>query len=209
MTRLADLGLVMTLQRKIGGARAGSAGHIYTLTPAGHRYLAALTGQPNPPPHVKKSPTPGALFLTHALTISEVYVSLHEAARCHDVTVSTFTTEPACWCPLGHGNYLKPDAYCVLTTATHRDCWWLEIDQATESMPRITRKSRAYLDFLTHAGVGPDDVPPRVLFTTPDTARTKTIKEITIKLSTQDIDLINVTTHTDAPKFLIKELLTT
>ena len=209
MTRLHDLGLVATLQRRIGGVRAGSAGHVYTLTPTGHRVLAILTGQPCPP-HVKKPATPGALFLNHALAISDIYVRLIEATRRHPVTLSRFVTEPACWQPAGHGHYcLKPDAYCVLSTTTHRDCWWLEIDRATESLQRIRAKSRIYLDYLTHGGVGPDEVPLRILYTTPDEPRAEAIKRLTTQLSTQDSRFLDATTHTNAPEFLIKELLTT
>lgn len=206
MARLHDLGLVTILERRIGGVRAGSAGHIYTLTPTGHRVLAALSGQPCPP-HVKKPATPGTLFLAHTLAISDIYVALHEAARYHTVHVSTFTTEPTCWQPTGGGNYLKPDAYCVLATTTHQDCWWLEIDQATEPLPRIRAKCRAYLDFLTHGGLGPDTVPPRVLYTTPDTRRAHAIEETIRTVSTHDNDLIGVTAHSDAHTFLINQLL--
>ena len=205
MTRLHDLGLVTTLERRIGGVRAGSAGHIYTLTPTGHHYLTALSDQPCPP-HVTKPSTPGTLFLAHTLTISDIYVQLIQASRSHDVRLSTFTTEPACWQPTGHGDYLKPDAYCVLSTTTHRDCWWLEIDQATESLPRIRTKSRAYLDFLTHGGLGPDHVPPRILSTTPAQPRTNAIKQLITTLTTES-ELISVTTHADVPKFLIAELV--
>jgi Replication-relaxation len=113
MTRLHDLGLVTTLQRKIGGIRAGSAGHIYTLTPTGHRVTTALTGQPYPP-HVKKPATPGTLFLSHTLAISDIYVRLIKASRNHPIAIPHFLTEPACWQTTGHGNYLKPDAYTVL-----------------------------------------------------------------------------------------------
>jgi hypothetical protein len=206
MTRLQQLGLVTTLERTIGGTRAGSAGHIYTLTPLGHRVLAALHNQPCPP-HTKKPTTPSALFLTHTLAISDIYVRLIETSHHHTVTMSSFITEPACWQPTGHGTYLKPDAYCVLSTTTHQDCWWLEIDQNTEPLPRIRTKSRAYLDFLTHGGLGPHDVPPRVLFTTPNTPRANTIKQAITTLSTRDDDLINVTTHTNVPNFLITELV--
>jgi Replication-relaxation len=207
MTRLIDLGLVTTLQRQIGGVRAGSAGHVYTLTPTGHRVLATLTGQPCPS-HTKKPATPGALFLFHALAISDIYVRLIEASRNHTVTMSRFDSEPHCWQLTGHNDYLKPDAYCVLSTTTHRDCWWLEIDQDTESLPRIRAKCRTYLDYLTHGGVGPDEVPPRILYTTPHAPRTEAIKQVIKKMFTQDNDLINVTTHTEAPAFMITELLT-
>jgi Replication-relaxation len=209
MTRLHDLGLVATLERRIGGVRAGSAGHIYTLTPTGHRVLATLHNQPCPA-HIKKTTTPGTLFLAHTLTISDIYVQLIEASRTHTVTMSRFVTEPACWQPTGEGDYLKPDAYCVLSTTTHQDCWWLEIDQNTESLPRIERKFRTYLDFLTHTGTGPDDVPPRILFTAPDPPRVHTINNtITKHTTTETRHMINITTHEDAPQFLINELLAT
>jgi hypothetical protein len=207
MTRLHDLGLVATLHRRIGGVRAGSAGYVYTLTPTGHRVLATLADQPCPP-HVKKPATPGTLFLTHTLAISDIYVSLHEASRNNNFDLSTFEGEPTCWQPTGHGDYLKPDAYCVLSTTTHRDCWWLEIDQDTESLPRIRAKCRTYLDYLTHGGVGPDEVPPRILYTTPHAPRTEAIKQVIKKMSTQNNDLLNVATHTEAPAFMITELLT-
>jgi hypothetical protein len=97
----------------------------------------------------------------------------------------------------------------TLATTTYQDCWWLEIDQNTESLPRIRSKNRAYLDFLTHGGVGPNDAPPRILYTTPDEPRTDAINTIITTLSTQDNHLLNVTTHTNAPTFLINELLAT
>ena len=206
MTRLHNLGLVTTLERRIGGVRAGSAGHVYTLTPTGHRVLATLSDQPCPA-HIKKTTTPGALFLAHTLAISDIYVRLIEASRTHNVTMSRFVTEPQCWQPTGEGDYLKPDAYCVLSTTTHQDCWWLEIDQATESLPRIRTKSRAYLDYLTRGGVGPEDVPPRILYTTPSTPRTDAIEKVIAKhVSAETKHVISVTTHKDAPEFLITEL---
>jgi protein involved in plasmid replication-relaxation len=206
MTHLHDLGLVTTLRRRIGGVRAGSAGHVYTLTPTGHRVLATLTGQPCPS-HVKKPATPGALFLSHALEISDIYVRLIEASRNHTVTMSRFDSEPHCWQPTGHNDYLKPDAYCVLSTTTHRDCWWLEVDQDTESLPRIRAKARNYLDYLTTGGLGPDGVPPRILFSAPGSQRVQAISDVITKLTTTETEnLICATIHTDVPTFLITEL---
>jgi hypothetical protein len=82
MTRLHRAGLVAILGRRIGGIRAGSAGHVYTLTTAGHRFLALLSGEPEPP-RTQPSPVPGDLFLTHTLTISGIYVDLIEHSRTH------------------------------------------------------------------------------------------------------------------------------
>jgi hypothetical protein len=92
-------------------------------------------------------------------------------------------------------------------TPTHQDCWWLEIDQATESLPRIKRKCRTYLNFLTHGGTGPNGIPPRILFSAPDPHRTQAINDVITKQTTTETEhLICATTHTDAPKFLITEL---
>jgi Replication-relaxation len=210
MTRLHDLGLVTTLGRRIGGVRAGSAGHVYTLTTTGNRITATLTGQPCPP-HVKKPAPLSTLFLAHTLAISDIYVQLITTSRDHDdVHLATFTTEPQCWWPIGHGDYLKPDAYLVLQTATHRDCWWLEIDQATESLPRIKRKCRTYLDFLNCGGLGPDGVPPRILFTVPSPQRAHAINCMIVALTSKTTadQLICVVIHESASKLLITELVT-
>jgi hypothetical protein len=204
LQRLGDLGLVSTVDRRVGGSQAGSAGHVYTLTSVGRSLLGGHHQQPATGEHRR---SPGAPFLTHALAISEIYVRLMEASRDHDFHVARFTAEPICH--THHDRPLKPDAYLVLHTATHRDCWWLEIDQATESLPRIKRKCRTYLEFLAYGGLGPDGVPPRILYTTPNIQRCEAIKNVITQLSTQDNHLIGVITHADASKFLITELLTT
>lgn len=73
--------------------------------------------------------------------------------------------------------------------------------------PRIKCKCRTYLDFLTRGGLGPDNMPPRILFTTPDADRSDAIRKVITKQTSTDTDqLICVTTHDNAPKFLITEL---
>ncbi|MGH3938697.1 MAG: replication-relaxation family protein [Pseudonocardiaceae bacterium] len=207
LQRLATLDLVSPLQRRIGGIRAGSAGLIYALSPAARRFLALQHGH-HITKRLQRTRTPGAPFLNHALTISEIYVALIETSRHHNFQVPTYQTEPACWHPNAN-HYLKPDAYTILQTPTHQDCWWLEIDQSTESLPTITHKCHTYLNFLTHGGTGPHGTPPRILFTTPDTNRTNAIKKVITKnTTTETSQLICVTTHHDAPQFLITEVTT-
>jgi hypothetical protein len=206
MTRLHRAGLVAMLGRRVGGVRAGSAGHVYALTSAGHAFLALLGGEPSPG-RIRHAATPGPLFLAHALTISGVYVDLIEHARKEGFQVANFTTEPHCWHPTGNGAYIRPDAYTVLQTATHRDYWWLEIDTGTESPPRLRAKARRYTDFLTSGGVGPHVYPPRVLITTPDTERADTVtRAIT---TPEDGAAISVTTHQWAAQFMATELIAT
>ncbi|MCA1600330.1 MAG: replication-relaxation family protein, partial [Acidobacteria bacterium] len=186
-------------RRRVGGVRAGSAGHVYTLTTAGHRFLALLGEQPEPP-RKQPSHTPGDLFLTHTLTISGVYVDLIEHSRSSAFQVHTFTTEPACWHPSGNGGYLRPDAYVILRTGSVGQCWWLEIDAGTEIVPRLRAKIRTYRDYLASGGVGPDGVSPRVLFTTPDQPRADVITSL---LGDTDD---TITTHDDAAAYMISEL---
>jgi Replication-relaxation len=202
MTRLHGAGLVAMLARRIGGARAGSAGHVYTLTPAGRAFLALRRGEPAPP-RGRRAREPGALFLAHALAISGVYVDVIEASRAHGFTVRAFTTEPECWHPSGTGSYLRPDAYAVVQTRTHADCWWLEIDQATESTPRLRAKIAAYRDYLTNGGTGPHGVPPRVLFTAPDPARAAVIARAAAGVPEH---LVTVTTHDQAAQLIANDL---
>jgi len=203
LTRLVYHGFVSTLDRRIGGVRAGSAGHVYRLTPTARRLLEMQRQR-----STRRPRTPGASFLNHALDISDIYVTLIETSRINDFCVSTFDTEPACWHPTGNGAYLKPDAYLVLATSTYKDCWWLEIDRATESKPRIKRKIQTYINHLTTGGTGPDSIPPRILFSVPDHQRTQAISTVitTLAAETKIDQMVCVTTHTDTPQFLIKEL---
>jgi Replication-relaxation len=203
MTRLTDLGLVAMLGRRVGGVRAGSVGHLYTLTTAGHRFLALQNGEPEPPRR-QPSHTPGELFLTHTLAVSGVYVDLIEHTHTGTFSVHNFSTEPHCWHPTGSGGYLRPDAYAILRTGTVGQCWWLEIDNGTETTPRLRAKIRTYRDHFTSGGIGPDGVPPRVLFTTPDQHRAKLITEL---INNDDTDqMITATTHDRAATYMIKEL---
>lgn len=202
MTRLAGLGLVSMLARRVGGVRAGSAGHVYALTSAGHAFLALANGEP-PPGRIRHAATPGPLFLAHALTISGIYVDLIEHSRKHGFQVATFATEPHCWHPTGGGGYLRPDAYAVLRTRTHADYWWLEVDQATESPRRLRAKARRYTDFLTSGGVGPHGFGPNVLVTAPDFERAHVI---TRAMTSDDSAAITVTTHHQAAQCITTEL---
>lgn len=205
MARLTELGLVVMLGRRVGGVRAGSVGHLYALTTAGHRFLAMLNGEPQPSRY-QPSRAPGDLFLTHTLTVSGVYVDLIEHARTGAFSVHSFFAEPQCWRPTGSGGYLRPDAYVILRTGAVGQCWWLEIDAGTEIVPRLRTKIRTYRDFLTSGGVGPDGVPPRVLFTTPDQQRADLITGL---LGDSDAgEMITAATHDQAAAYMIGELST-
>lgn len=205
MTRLAALGVVGALDRRIGGARAGSAGYVHVLTPGGHRLVALLDGVPTPR-RVRHSRAPGPMFIRHALDIAEVYVQLTEASHTGAFGVAAFYAEPATWWPVGNGAHLRPDAYTLLRGTTHADCWWLEIDRDTESPARLRDKIGTYRDFLTIGGTGPHGVTPRVLFTAPTQQRADTIRAAIAAVMVADAAMITVTIHAHGAQFLSNEL---
>jgi len=164
--------LLARLPRLVGGVRAGSAGYVYVLDVAGQRLTRPATGRAQRPWPV------GTPFLTHSLAVTELYVQLSEATRTMSsrAVLVDFRTEPACWRaftgPGGARIALKPDAEVVLGVGRYEDCWFIEIDRATESRPTLARKLQRYLQYWqtgreqTRTGVF-----PRVLWIVPDAAR--------------------------------------
>jgi Replication-relaxation len=165
------------LDRVIGGVRAGSTGWVYSLGPAGQR-LIQLDANQRGTARIRKPWTPSTMFLRHSLDVAEVYVQLVEAARRRDFTLTTFETEPACWWPDGLGSWLKPDALVVLSTAAYDELVWLEIDRGTESLPTMKRKLTAYTDFVRRGQLGPSDVTPHVVISTPTERRRDALRVI-------------------------------
>jgi hypothetical protein len=201
MAQLAALGLVNILDRRIGGARAGSAGHVHVLSTAGHTLAALLHGK-TPPGRIRRSRVPGPMFLAHAIDIAEIYVQLTEHSRGGGFTIAAFVTEPDTWWHQ-HGVHLRPDAYTVLRVPSHRDCWWLEIDRATESLPRLRDKLHAYLYHHTTGGLGPHGASPRVLITAPDLRRCGVVTDLITGLPPPAGELFCAVEHHRAARFLI------
>ena len=74
LQRLHDLGVVMRLDRRIGGVRSGSSGHVYALDRAG-QHLAG-TGGPAGGQRRRRPWTPSTPFVAHALAVTELCVGL-------------------------------------------------------------------------------------------------------------------------------------
>ena len=126
LARLVTLQVLTTLERRIGGARAGSAGLVFVLGLVGQR-LATLS--PNLSPNqgsvtagrARQPHTPTDRFLKHSLAVSELYVQLVELARQQSFTLAGFQGEPACWWLDSAGSWIKPDAYACLETTDVTD----------------------------------------------------------------------------------------
>ena len=207
LARLTEHDLVTTLERRIGGVRAGSAGLVYTLGVAGQRVVPLLADE-QPVKRPRHPWTPSQLFLAHTLAVSELYVRLVEAARADALALAAYQTVPASWVPDGLGDWLKPDAYAVVRAGAVEDSWWIEVDRATESLPTMKRKLRAYLDFVQRGQLGPDDVVPRVLITVPDDKpkRQSDIRDLLAHLPEPADKLFHLTAFDTAVPYMMQVL---
>jgi Replication-relaxation len=207
--RLVEHQLAATLARTVGGARAGSAGLTYALGIAGQRalpLLAIASGMAIAEPTRARTPwTPSSLFLGHSLGVASLYVELRETERepSTDCMLANFITEPASWQPNGAGGFVKPDAYAVLRRSGIEDCWWIEVDRATESIPTLKRKLLAYIDFVRSGQLGPDEITPRVLLTVPHDHRLSAVRKIIEGLPAPGEQLILPTLHDQAAQVMI------
>jgi hypothetical protein len=146
LVRLRELGLLKALERRIGGARSGSAGFVWYLGPAGERLLRHL--HPEGPRGRRNYREPSRHFVSHTLAVAELAVQTIEAGRDGAIEVLEIETEPTNWQQAlsRHGtvNWLKPDLRIVTATAEDEYHWFIEADLASEHLPVILRQCEAY-----------------------------------------------------------------
>lgn len=169
--------LVARLPRIIGGVRAGSAGHVYTLDVAGRRLALRDQRRAQRPWNV------GVAFLAHTLGITELYARLVEADRAGTLELRNFVTEPASWRtfagPGGARAVLKPDAYAVVRLGEYEDHWFIEVDRGSESAPTLGRKCDTYRRYWqTGAEQARHELFPKVLWLVPDDKRQDVLVEV-------------------------------
>jgi hypothetical protein len=149
LARLVDAGLLARLERRVGGTRAGSSGHVYAITAAGRRVNAYRlgTGKPNN----RGVHEPGQPFVAHTLAIVDLYVALVEADRAGTLELLAFETEPGCWrsfnAVLGTAQTLKPDAYVRVAVGDYEYASFVEVDCGTEGKGALLRKAHVYVGY--------------------------------------------------------------
>lgn len=205
--RLIALGLVETLERRVGGVRAGSGGLVYALSGGGHRLLDLDNARESA--RRRSAYTPGPLFLAHALAISEVYVSLAELARASDlIRLTRFAVEAAArFEPPGSDVVLRPDGLVVLASSDVEDVWWLEIDRGTESLPRLQAMLRRYLTFAESGVPGPGGVVPRVLISVTSQERARAVRGLIRRMPPLASELFVVCSEPEIAAVLAAQLL--
>lgn len=152
LQRLQYVGVITALERRIGGARRGSASFVWQLSSTGDRYLRSTRGQTTRRRYVE----PSLGFLNHTLAVNEVAVALLEAGRgTPGFAVEQLNMEPANWRSFlgagGEAMWLKPDLHVVTghsdAEGEYEEHAFLEIDLGTEHTPRIQTKCRTYADY--------------------------------------------------------------
>lgn len=148
LARLRTLGLLVNLERRIGGVRAGSGGHVWQLTDLGNRLLAEHLGEPA---GARVRPgEPSTTFLDHTLAVAELVITLQDSTR-QGVMIERLQAEPECWRThlgsAGEPRTLKPDLASVSQCGEFTDFYFWEVDRATEAPNRVVKKCLQYQQY--------------------------------------------------------------
>lgn len=146
LLRLTKIDALQRLERRVGGAKSGSSGFIYTLGLVGQR---ALNSERRPRRHQERAWP----FQAHTVAITETYLQLSRHAS-DGFRLVRFDPEPHSWrtqtTGFGDPIHLRPDAFAVLDNpaSKRRQYWFIEVDLDTESSSVIHRKMRRYLNWF-------------------------------------------------------------
>jgi hypothetical protein len=205
LARLTALGVLARLDRRVGGLRAGSAGYVYYLGPAGQRLLAYWDGRGLVRGRFR--PEPGGRYVRHRLAVTELYVRLHAADREGELDLLTFEAEPDCWRRYldGFGGSLvvKPDAFVRVAVGAYEDRCFVEVDLGTESRSVIAAKLRAYRDyFQAGAEQAEHGVFPRVVLLTNSEVRKAALVDVAGRLPAEHWSLFTIGTLDQALRIM-------
>jgi hypothetical protein len=174
--RLYNGGLIIPLERRRGGVRAGSGSYIWSLTPAGARFL----NMEDPEGRVSNRKfEPSAYFLEHTIAITELYLQLRSI---DGVALTDAQFEPQCWRGfpgvLGTQQAIKPDLYAVTSDSDYEDHWFFELDLASEAPSKVIRKCAQYQEYyLAGAEQRKHGVFPLVVWIVPEERRRDSLQD--------------------------------
>ncbi|MFD5536660.1 replication-relaxation family protein [Streptomyces sp. NPDC127079] len=171
LKRLKDHGVIAHVgERRIGGAKRGSASHLYALDIAGQHIAQTHSRQPRRK-YSWYEPT-----IAHFLAVAELYVVLKEAEQSGRLVVLSFDPEPYSWRTYGQGR-LEPDAFARIGVAGpdgrgYQRSVFIEVDRANQRGIKIATKFPQYLNYYNHEQLqGPPRAFPRIVFLAPDERR--------------------------------------
>ncbi|MDQ3154020.1 MAG: replication-relaxation family protein [Actinomycetota bacterium] len=204
LQRLTSLRLVVRLDRRVGGIRAGSDGHLYGLSGLGQ----AVLGVGGPLGRRRRSMwQTKPWFQDHVLAVAELAVELTARTRGGLAELLAFDAEPACWRRFtGSGGQLitlKPDAFVRVGLGEFEQRAFLEMDLGSESLPTIERKCRRYVAYWrTGLEQQAHGVFPRVWWFTPTEQRQTGITGVVKRLALDAQALFTVVLRSEAAERL-------
>jgi hypothetical protein len=192
--RLVERGVLGRLERRVGGVRAGAAGHVYYAAPAGLRLAAYWQGEGLRRPRARYEPT--TAFVRHTIGVSDLYVRLVTADRDGALELLAFESEPARVFvgPGGGRSVLRPDAFARVALGADRATElhaFLELDLGSEGRQVLARKCRAYIA-AWRSGIPP--VFPQVIWVAMTERRTEVLREVCASMPAETHKLFAVTT---------------
>jgi hypothetical protein len=195
LVRLRSAGALRALDRRIGGVRAGSAGFVWYIGPAGDRLLRESRGEPLRGRRNYREPS--RHFVEHTLAVAELAVQTLEAARAGLVHVLVLEAEPASWqqslSTYGAVQRLKPDLHLITARGDYEHHWFIEADMATEHLPVILRQCAAYESFrATGRYQRTHGLFPAVLWVTPTVGRLGAVRAAVAASEALDAALFRV-----------------
>lgn len=175
--KLASMGLITHLERRIGGVRAGSGSYIWSITHKGLKVLRQV--KPNIKLRLKNRYEPSRDHLKHQLFVTQLFVEVRGLHLDKKLTLDTFAFEPKCWRAFTKGFRpftLKPDALMQVSLGDFEDAYFLEADNATEHLGRVIAKCKQYIAYF-NTGIEQREIGlfPLVMWVVPDNKRKSAI----------------------------------
>lgn len=200
LNTLENQGVVLRLDRRVGGWQGGSAPAIWALTTSGYRTVTG-EGKKRQRPHLIST-----TFLEHLLAISETRVTATETIRGIPDVHLGIQAEPVCWRtylgPHGQQLTLRPDLRLTVTSAEYRDSYFIEVDRATENPARVIAKCWQYVQYRrTGAEQKVDGIFPAVLWIVPSHKRREQLRSH-LQEAELPQGMFHVLTLTDLPEII-------
>lgn len=196
LERLVRDRLLIRLERRIGGVRAGSASFVYAIGPVGQRVL----DRHEPRSRFRE---PSTTFALHTLAISQLVTDLTVRSRRGQLDILQLQPEPACWrsatTGLGVQTVLRSDLFVAIGVGDYEHRWFIEMDLGTEHLPTLLRKALAYETYYrSGAEQAAHDVFPRVLWIMHTADRAERLAAAIQRDSRQTSALFTITTNDKA-----------
>lgn len=192
LERLVRDRLLIRLERRIGGIRAGSASYIYAIGPVGQRVLSRREPR-------ARFREPSTTFALHTLAIAQLITDLTLTSRTPRLDLLQLQPEPACWrsttVGLGSVSVLRPDLFVAVGIGDFEHRWFIEVDLGTEHLPTLLRKCHAYNAYYrTGSEQAAHDVFPKVLWIMHTHDRAERLIEAIARDSRLTTEVFTVTT---------------